>query len=105
MVKNIVLVHGRSPAACAVGETVGGTVITRWAMIHTRRIVGLPMSDRKLMFVVQGQSYAPTFDEKLTTATWKTKPTWAIVSANDRMLPSAMEESGAKRIGRDHHLT
>ena len=59
----------------------------------------LPMADQKLAFAVQGQSYAPMFDEKLTVATWKTKPTWAIVSANDRMLPPAMEDSTARRMG------
>jgi pimeloyl-ACP methyl ester carboxylesterase len=59
----------------------------------------LPMADRKLMFAVQGQTYAPAFDEKLTTAAWKTKPTWAIISANDRMLPPAMQESAARRMG------
>jgi pimeloyl-ACP methyl ester carboxylesterase len=59
----------------------------------------LPMADRKLAFAVQGQSYAPMFDEKLTTAAWKSKPSWAIISANDRMLPPAMEESAARRMG------
>ena len=37
------------------------------------------------------------FDEKLTVAAWKTKPTWAIVSAKDRMLPPGMEEASAKK--------
>jgi pimeloyl-ACP methyl ester carboxylesterase len=60
---------------------------------------GLPMAERKLALAVQGQSYGPMFDEKLTVAAWKTKPTWAIVSTNDRMLPPAMEELGAKRMG------
>ncbi len=60
---------------------------------------GLPMADRKLMFAVQGQSYAPAFDEKLTIAAWKTRPTWAIISSNDRMLPPAMQESAARRMG------
>jgi pimeloyl-ACP methyl ester carboxylesterase len=59
----------------------------------------LPMADQKLVFAVQGQSYAPMFDEKLTIAAWKTKPTWAIVSTNDRMLPPAMEQSAAARMG------
>jgi pimeloyl-ACP methyl ester carboxylesterase len=59
----------------------------------------LPIADRKLMFAVQGQSYAPTFDEKLTIAAWKSKPTWAIVSTNDRMLPPAMEASAAEKMG------
>jgi pimeloyl-ACP methyl ester carboxylesterase len=39
------------------------------------------------------------FDEKLTVAAWKTKPTWAVISTKDRMLPPAMEESAAKKMG------
>lgn len=60
---------------------------------------GLPMAERKLALAVQGQSYAPLFDEKLTVAAWKTKPTWFLISAKDRMLPPAMEVAAAKRMG------
>jgi hypothetical protein len=61
---------------------------------------GLPTEERKLAFAVQGQSYAPMFDERLTFAAWKTRPAWAIVSAKDRMLPPGMEEaSGQRRWG------
>jgi pimeloyl-ACP methyl ester carboxylesterase len=60
---------------------------------------GLPMVERKLALAVQGQSYGPMFDEKLTVAAWKTKPTWAVISTKDRMLPPAMEESAAKKMG------
>jgi len=48
---------------------------------------------------VQGESFGPMFDEKLTVAAWKTKPSWVVISANDRMLPPAMEEASAKRMG------
>lgn len=57
------------------------------------------MAERKLALAVQGQSYGPMFDEKLTVAAWKTKPTWALISANDRMLPPAMEAAAVKRMG------
>src|SRR5205823_7468638 len=60
---------------------------------------GLPMAERKLALAVQGQAYGPMFDEKLTVAAWKNKPTWAIVSSKDRMLPVEMEEAAAKRMG------
>jgi len=60
---------------------------------------GLPMPERKLVLAVQGQSYGPMFDEKLTVAGWKTKPTWVVISAKDRMLPPAMEEASAKKMG------
>ena len=60
---------------------------------------GLPMAERELALAVQGQSYGPMFDEKLTVGAWKTKPSWLVVSANDRMLPPAMEQSAAKKMG------
>ena len=60
--------------------------------------VGLPMKEGELALAVQGQSYGPMFDEKLTVAAWKTKPTWAVISTNDQMLPPAMQESAAKKM-------
>jgi hypothetical protein len=57
------------------------------------------MPEPQLALAVQGQSYGPMSDEKLTVAAWKAKPCWAIISAKDRMLPPAMEESAAKRMG------
>ena len=60
---------------------------------------GLPLAERKLVHAVQGQSYGPMFDEKLTVAAWKTKPTWVVISADDRMLPPAMETANAKTMG------
>src|ERR1700721_1768229 len=60
---------------------------------------GLAEAERKLFFAVQGQSYGPMFDEKLTVAAWKSKPTWAVISTKDQMLPPAMEESAAKKMG------
>lgn len=58
---------------------------------------GLPMAERKLVLAVQGQIYGPMFDEKLTHAAWKTKPSWHVISLNDQTLTSAMEEDGARR--------
>jgi pimeloyl-ACP methyl ester carboxylesterase len=60
---------------------------------------GLPMEDRLLALSTQGQSYGPMFDEKLTVAAWKAKPTWALISTQDQMLAPAMEAMMAKRMG------
>jgi pimeloyl-ACP methyl ester carboxylesterase len=59
---------------------------------------GLPMEERLLALATQGQSYGPMFDEKLTVAAWKTKPTWALVSTQDQMLAPALEATMAKRM-------
>ena len=60
---------------------------------------GLPMAERRLVLAVQGQTYGPMFDEKLTHAAWKSKPSWHVISLNDRTLSPAMEEDEAKRAG------
>lgn len=59
---------------------------------------GLPRNERKLVAAVQGQSYGPMFAEKLTVAAWKSKPSWVIVSANDRMLPPEMEKANVEKL-------
>ena len=58
---------------------------------------GLPMPERRLVLAVEGQSYGPMFDQKITSAAWKTKPSWHVIASQDRMLPTAMEEAGAKK--------
>jgi len=60
---------------------------------------GLPMAERRLVLAVQGQTYAPMFDEKLSHAAWRSKPSWHVISMNDRTLSPAMEEDAAKRSG------
>jgi len=60
---------------------------------------GLAEAERKLFFAVQGQSFGPMFDEKLTVAAWKSKPTWAVISTKDQMLPPEMERTSAEKIG------
>src|SRR5215813_6472418 len=60
---------------------------------------GLPMAERRLVLAVQGQIYGPMFDDKLTHAAWKSKPSWHVISMNDRTLSPAMEEDNAKRSG------
>jgi len=60
---------------------------------------GLSMAERRLVLAVQGQTYGPMFDEKLTHAAWKSKPSWHVISMNDHTLSPAMEEDAAKRSG------
>ena len=55
------------------------------------------MSERRLVFAVQGQIYGPMFDEKLTHAAWKSKPSWHVIALNDHTLTPAMERAGADK--------
>jgi pimeloyl-ACP methyl ester carboxylesterase len=42
----------------------------------------LPVAQRKLIAATQGATNGAVFDAKVTTAAWKTKPTWCVVAAN-----------------------
>src|SRR5215510_3398484 len=59
----------------------------------------LPMPERRVVAAVQGQTYGPMFDEKLTHAAWNSKPSWHVISMKDQTLTHAMEEAGAKKAG------
>ena len=58
---------------------------------------GLPIAERRLVLAVQGQIYGPMFDEKLTHAAWKSKPSWHVISEDDQTLTAAMERAGAEK--------
>src|SRR5262249_11161627 len=60
---------------------------------------GLPLSERKLVLAVQGQIYGPMFDEKLTHAAWKSKPSWHVIATKDHPLSRTREEPGPKKAG------
>jgi hypothetical protein len=68
------------------------------ARILENFVQGLPMPEREFVSAAQGQSYGPLFDEKLTVAAWKTKSSWVIISASDRILPPPMEQAEAKKL-------
>jgi pimeloyl-ACP methyl ester carboxylesterase len=58
----------------------------------------LPPAQTKLMAATQGPIFAKTFDEQVTTAAWKTKPSWYVVAENDRMIQPGLERAMAKKI-------
>ena len=59
----------------------------------------LPLADAKLLAVTQGALAASTFGDKVTTAAWKTRPTWYIVSADDRVVNPQLERDVAAKMG------
>jgi pimeloyl-ACP methyl ester carboxylesterase len=58
----------------------------------------LPLAQRKLIFATQGATNSTVFGAKVSNAAWKTKPSWYIVAANDRMIQPELERKFAKTI-------
>jgi pimeloyl-ACP methyl ester carboxylesterase len=58
----------------------------------------LPAAQTRVMAVTQGPIFGKTFDEKVTNAAWRNKPSWFIVAEKDRMIQPALERAMAKKI-------
>jgi len=58
----------------------------------------LPVAQRKLIAATQGAKNSALFGTKVTNAARKTKPTWYVVAANDRMIQPELERKFAKKI-------
>jgi pimeloyl-ACP methyl ester carboxylesterase len=58
----------------------------------------VPAEKQRLMAASQGPIRAANFDEKVSVAAWSSKPSWFIVSDQDRMIQPALQLDNAKKI-------
>lgn len=58
----------------------------------------LPAADTQLMVVTQGPIRGRNFEEKVTVASWRTRPSWQVVAENDLMIQPALQRANAKHI-------
>jgi pimeloyl-ACP methyl ester carboxylesterase len=59
----------------------------------------LEAGDANLIAATQGAIRASAFDEKVSAAAWRDKPSWYIVSAEDRMINPDAQRELARRMG------
>jgi len=55
----------------------------------------LPEKERKILMATQGPTNAAAFAATITTAAWKTKPSWFVIAGNDRAIPPELEKAEA----------
>jgi len=58
----------------------------------------LPQVEQQLLIATQGPQAFSALKDKVTQAAWKTKPSWYIVAANDRMINPDLERALAKKM-------
>jgi len=56
------------------------------------------VSDQQVLTATQGQTAAAVFGATVTTAAWKSKPSWAVIAGNDRAIPPELEKDEAAII-------
>jgi pimeloyl-ACP methyl ester carboxylesterase len=58
----------------------------------------LSPAEQQLLLATQGPTNGAAFDANITTAAWKTKPSWFVIAGNDRAIPPALEKAEAERM-------
>jgi len=81
-----------------VADAAGFLSLSEEGMVHDFA-QDLPPEQARVMAAIQGPIQAKAFGEKTTVAAWTSKPSWFIVSANDRMIAPDLERAMAKKIG------
>ncbi|MGD0731909.1 MAG: alpha/beta hydrolase [Terracidiphilus sp.] len=58
----------------------------------------LTQKEQNILAATQGQTAASVFAATVTTAAWKSKPSWALIAGNDRAIPPELEKDEAAAI-------
>jgi pimeloyl-ACP methyl ester carboxylesterase len=58
----------------------------------------LPASEQQILAATQGQTASAVFGATVTTAAWRSKPSWAVIAGNDRAIPPELEKDEAAAI-------
>ena len=54
--------------------------------------------EQQTLTATQGQTSSAVFGATVTSAAWKSKPSWALIAGNDRAIPPALEKDEAAAI-------
>src|SRR5262252_6263737 len=55
----------------------------------------LPDNEKQVLTATQGATAAAVFEAAITTAAWKTKPSWFVIANNDRAVAPELEKAEA----------
>src|ERR1700744_2634142 len=55
----------------------------------------LPDKEKQILTATQGPTAAAVFGATITTAAWKSKPSWFVIANNDRVVPPELEKAEA----------
>jgi pimeloyl-ACP methyl ester carboxylesterase len=87
-----------APGGAEIRPDAGGFLMMTLKGIEEDFAQDLPTAERRILAATQGPTSGAAFGARLTNAAWKTKPTWYVVAANDRMIAPDLERQFAKTM-------
>jgi len=87
------------PATKGIKATSDGHLFFDQALFHADFAADLPVADSRFMALSQVTPAVQAATASVARAAWKTKPSWAIVSRDDRTVNPELERFMARRAG------
>jgi pimeloyl-ACP methyl ester carboxylesterase len=91
------------PAATSIGPVGDGFLEVDPKSFHADFAADVPKEVAQFMAISQVPITQDSFSAKATVAAWKTKPSFAVVATQDRMINPETERTMAKRAGSEVH--
>jgi len=93
------LIQQKPPAGNSIKATADGYLYIEAARFRADFAADLPAADTTFMALSQVMPAARLADTPVTQAAWKTKPSWAVVSTEDRTVNPDLQRYMAQRAG------
>lgn len=87
-----------APGSAEFQEDTSGFLSLSLKGIHEDFAQDLPPSARRVLFATQVPWAKGALIQKVSNIAWKTKPSWVIISSEDRMINPELERAEAKMI-------
>jgi pimeloyl-ACP methyl ester carboxylesterase len=91
--------HPTPPALSTIVTDAAGSVYQTVDGMVNNVAPDLPEAEAKVLAATQGRLAAKAFGQPTTTAAWKTKPSWYIITAGDRVVSAELQAAVAERMG------
>ncbi|HAZ0553455.1 alpha/beta hydrolase [Enterobacter hormaechei] len=86
------------PGSASLAKTAEGYLYLPSKAVSENFAPDVKDAERNVIAATQGPIKADAFGEKVTHAAWHDKPSWYVVSKNDRMINPELERAMAKKI-------
>jgi pimeloyl-ACP methyl ester carboxylesterase len=91
--------HPKPPALSTIVTDRSGFVYQTIEGMLKNIAPDIPVAEARTLAVTQGRLAGKAFGQSVTVAAWKTKPSWFIVTADDRVVSAKLQAMEAKRMG------
>lgn len=90
--------YGPTPGLAEVQPIEDGFLVLTPKGIQEDFAPDLTPQEQMIMTATQGPTQGAAFAGTISTAAWRTKPTWFVIASNDRMISPKQEQDSAEKM-------